>query len=269
MGVSTLRANRRRSRTQSPFASPAGVLSICLQLRERCPEIIPRTDKQLYLMLESVRNIERRPASDTKRGRPSRWPREHLLEVAHQLRTILERETSGRISLQSFIAQHLRVLRFPSDVQTALTDGEINLQEAAQLARLTAERLGCPPAEARSRRAEVLRSHLAVQGSQNRLRNRVRELLGVETAQSINTMHMTSVIERVDELLEIDPSDARHMFWEEMKRLFYAMREIQPDDLDEQVLSDFMAAVDEVSNVLYRIEIRRRKREQHSQSLTI
>jgi len=82
-------------------------------------------------------------------------------------------------------------------------------------------------------------------------------------------MHMTSVIERVDELLEIDPSDARHMFWEEMKRLFYAMREIQPDDLDEQVLSDFMAAVDEVSNVLYRIEIRRRKREQHSQSLTI
>ena len=220
-------------------------------------------------MLEAVRNIERRPASDTKRGRPSRWPRENLLEVARHLRAILERETSGRISLQSFIGQHLRVLRFPADVQMSLTEGEINLQEAAQLARLTAERLGCSPAEARSRRAEVLQSHLAVQGSQNRLRNRVRELLGEETAQIINSENMTSVIERVDELLEIDPSDARHMFWEEMKRLFFAMREIQPEDLDEQVLTDFMAAMDGVSNVLYRIEVRRRKREQQPQTLRV
>jgi hypothetical protein len=80
---------------------------------------------------------------------------------------------------------------------------------------------------------------------------------------------MASVIERVDELLEIDPSDARHMFWEEMKRLFFAMREIQPEDLDEKILGDFMAAMDEVSNVLYRIEIRRRKREQQPQTMQV
>lgn len=178
------------------------------------------------------------------------------------MRAVLERETSGRISLQSFIGQHLRVLRFPSDVQAALANGEINLQEAAQLARLTGERLGCPPAEAQAQRAEVLQSHLAVQGSQNRLRKRVRELLGEEHIQVINADSMASVIERVDELLAIDPSDARHLFWEEMKRLFFAMREIQPEDLDEQVLDDFMAAMDEVSNVLYKIEVRRRKREQ-------
>lgn len=55
---------------------------------------------------------------------------------------------------------------------------------------------------------------------------------------------------------------ARHMFWDEMKRLFFAMREIQLEDLDEQTLSDFMAAVDKVSNVLYRIEASCRKREQ-------
>jgi hypothetical protein len=212
-------------------------------------------------MLEAVRNIERRPASDTKRGRPSRWRREHLLEIASQLRAILERETSGRISLQSFIGQHLRVLRFPTEVQEALKNGDINLQEAAQLSRLTAERLGCTPAEARARRAEALQSHLAVQGSQNRLRDRVRELLGEGRAQSVNSENMASVIERVDELLEIDPSDARHLFWEEMKRLFFAMREIQPEDLDEQALNDFLAAMDGVSNVLYKIEMRRRKRE--------
>ncbi len=220
-------------------------------------------------MLEAVRNVERRPASDTRRGRPSRWPREHLLEVAKQLRAILERETSGRLSLQSFIGQHLRVLRFPADVQKSLTGGEINLQEAAHLARLTAERLGCSPAEARSRRAEILRSHLAVQGSQNGLRNRVRELLGEGPAQTITAENMASVIERVDELLEIDPSDARHMFWEEMKRLFFAMREVEPEDLDEQILDDFMAAMDGVSNVLYRIELRRRKRERQPQPFTV
>ena len=213
-------------------------------------------------MLEAVRNIERRPVTDTRRGRPSRWLRTHLLEVARNLRAILERETGGRISLQSFIGQHLRVLRFPNDIQTALAEGRINLQEAVHLARLTPDRLGCSPAQARARRLEILQSHLAMQGSQNRLRSRVREILGEGQAQEINAGNMAAVIERADELLEIDPSDARHMFWEEMKRLFFAMREIQPEDLDEQILNDFMAAMDEVSNVLYRIETRRRRREQ-------
>jgi hypothetical protein len=257
-----VKATRRRTRSLSPFSSADAVRSVCAQLRTLCPDIIPQSEKQLLLMLESVRNIERRPVTDTRRGRPSRWPRTHLLEVARHLRAILERETGGRISLQSFIGQHLRVLRFPADVQTALAGGEINLQEAAHLARLTADRLGCTPAEARLRRSEILRSHLTLQGSQNRLRSRIKELLGEETAQEVNAGNMASVLERVDELLEIDPSDARHLFWEEMKRLFFAMREIQPEDLDEQMLSDFMTAMDEVSNVLYRIESRRRKREQ-------
>lgn len=264
-----MKATRRRARSLSPLASTEAVRSLCLQLRERCPEIIPRSERQLLLMLEAVRNIERRPASDTKRGRPSRWQREHLLEVARNLRALLERETGGRISLQSFIGQHLRILRFPSDVQAALAEGKVNLLEAAQLARLTAERLGCTTAEARVRRAELLQSHLALQGSQNRLRARVKEMLGEIQAQEINAQNMASVIERVDELLEIDPSDTRHMFWEEMKRLFFAMREIQLEDLDEQILSDFMAAMDEVSNVLYRIELRRRKREQQPQKMTL
>jgi hypothetical protein len=220
-------------------------------------------------MLEAVRNVERRPASDTRRGRPSRWPREHLLSVAQHLRAILARETSGRISLQSFIGQHLRVLRFPPDVQAALATGQLNLQEAAHLARLTAQRLGCAPSEARRRRSELLRTHLAVQGSQNTLRSRVKELLGEGPRVDINAGKMASVIERVDELLEVDPSDARHMFWEEMKRLFFAMREIQLEDVDEQLLSDFMLAMDEVSKVLYRIELRRRKREQQSQRMGI
>jgi hypothetical protein len=73
---------------------------------------------------------------------------------------------------------------------------------------------------------------------------------------------MAAVVAKIDELLEIDPTHTRHMFWEEMKRLFFAMKEIELEDLDEETMNDFLSAIDGVSNVLYRIETRRRKREQ-------
>lgn len=61
---------------------------------------------------------------------------------------------------------------------------------------------------------------------------------------------MTQVVAHVDELLEIDPQDARHLFWEEMKWIFYAMREVQLEDLGEETLEEFTADMDGVSNVL-------------------
>jgi hypothetical protein len=220
-------------------------------------------------MLEAVRNIERRPATDTKRGRPSRWRREDLLEVARHLRAVLERETSGRVSLQSFIGQYLKVLRFPPEVQSALNSGDINFEEAAHLARLTSERLGASPSEARSRRIELLKSHLTARASQNTLRTRIKELIGESHQPVSDSNGVVAAIQRVDELLEIDPSDTRHIFWEEMKRLLFALREIQPEDLDDQILEDFAATMDEVSNVIYKIELRRRKREEQSQKMKI
>jgi hypothetical protein len=260
-----MRATRRRQRTIDPLASPAAVRSICESLRARLPDLIPTSEKQLMRFLYAVRHVERRPATDTLRGRPSRWPRERLTEAAGVLRLLLERETRGRVSVSSFIGQYLPLLQFPSDVTGALSSGDINLQEAAQLARLTAERLGSSPVTARARRAELLRQHLAVQGSQTRLRARVKELLGETQEPEISSESMVGVVARVDELLEVDPSDARHMFWEEMKRLFYAMRAIEPEDLDEETMNDFLAAMDGVSNVIFRIE--RRRQERHKQGV--
>lgn len=255
-----MRAARRRQRTSDSLASPVAVRALCASLRERLPDIIPNSEKHLLLLLYAVRHIERRPATDTRRGRPSRWRREDLLKVAGELRGILQRETSGRVSLSSFIGQYLQVLHFPSDVADVLSSGEVNLQEAASLTRLTAERLGCSSQAARARRREILRSHLAVQGSQTRLRLRVKEALGETTEPDISSDGMAEIVARVDEMLEIDPTDTRHMFWEEMKRLFFAMREVEPDDLDEGIMDDFLAAMDQVSNVLGRIEKRRRER---------
>jgi hypothetical protein len=114
------------------------------------PDTIPSLEKQLARFLFAVWHVERRPATDTKRGRLSRWHRQQLTEASTQLRGILERETSGRISVNSFIGQYLPLLQSPSDVADALTSGRINLQEAAQLSRLTPERLGCLPREARA-----------------------------------------------------------------------------------------------------------------------
>lgn len=182
-------------------------------------------------LLNAVRHVERHPANDTRRGRPDCWKREELLKVASLLRDILERETQGRVSLSSFTGQYLPVLHFPADVMNALESGDINLQEAARLARLTADRLSCSAHAARASRAELLRSHLAIHGSQPRLRARVRELLGELPLAVITSEQMTAVVARVDEMLEIEPQDRRHLFWEEMKRIFFAMRDTELEDI--------------------------------------
>ncbi len=62
-------------------------------------------------------------------------------------------------------------------------------------------------------------------------------------------------------MLESDPQDTRHLFWVEMKRVFFAMRDTEPEDLDDELMGDFLTAMDEVANVLHRIERRRNERQ--------
>jgi hypothetical protein len=229
--------------------------------------VIPNSEKQLVRFLYAVRHVERRPATDTKRGRPSRWRREDLVSAASHLRAVLGRETSGRVSLNSFIGQYLLILDFPPDVQDALSDERVNLQEAAQLSRLTAEHLESTHAKAKLIREELLRAHLLTRGSQNSLRARVKEILG--EIVTVSSQEMAGVVQKVDEMLETDPSDKRHLFYEEMKRFFYAMREIEPEDVDDESLDEFMAAADQLSNAIYKIELKRRQREKGARRLPV
>ncbi len=78
------------------------------------------------------------------------------------------------MSLLSFIGQYLSLLNFPADVVGALLSETINLQEAAQLARLSPERLDTTPHGASQLRCEIVQSHTAMKGSQNALRARQR-----------------------------------------------------------------------------------------------
>ena len=224
-----MRLTRRRSRRQDPLASVVAVQGVLDLLASSLPDIIPRSQKNLVSMLQSIRNLSARPATDTKRGRPLKFPRENLLKVDAHLRMLLSRETS--ISVRSFVGQYLPILDFPRDVREPLERGKVNLFEAHQLARLTARRLGVTDGEARSHRRKLLEAHLRAQGSGARLRERVKESLGELTEPSVIEAERAAV-EKVDELLEADPLDSTHLFFEELRRISRALRQIEPEDLD-------------------------------------
>lgn len=253
-----MRATRRRQRTPDPLARPEAIRAVCEALRSRVPGVIPNSERQLVRFLYAVRHVERRPATDTKRGRPSRWRREDLVSAANALRAILGRETSGRVSLNSFVGQYLPALDFPLDVREPLERGEINLFEAHQLARLTAKRLGCADGEARSNRRRLLEAHLLKQESSSRLRERVREALG-ELHEPDPAETEAVVMFKTDELLEADPLDASHLFFEELRMISRALRDIGPEEVTDDDLSEIMPAVDQITLTLQKI-VRRKER---------
>lgn len=54
-----------------------------------------------------------------------------------------------------------------------------------------------------------------------------------------------------------------------MKRLFYAMREIETEEVDDESLDQFRAAADQLSNTIHAIEMRRRRRQKMAHKLRI
>lgn len=251
-----MRATRRRDRQSDPLASPEAVTSIFIELRAALPEIIPRRDKDLVRMLRAIRHIQRYPATDTRRGRPGHWKREDLLKVSTSLNDILERETSSHISIASFVDHYLRLLYFPADVIAALSSGEINLFEAAQLARVTTERLGSTPSQAKRTRADLLSTHLQTKESGPRLRQRVNELLPASSAEA----REDEVSEAELNLEDFDPYDPTHLFWDQIKQLGFALRDIRREDLMDEEIDELLKASEPVLTILARIQRRRDKK---------
>jgi hypothetical protein len=259
-----LKATRRRTRRPDPLASSEGIERVLEDLRTSLPDLIPRQHKKLSSLLNSVRGLYMRQPTETKRGRPARYTREQLLRVDSVLRELLARET--RLSVRSFVGQYLPILDFPRDVREALERGDINLFEAHQLARLTAKKLGGTDAEARSLRKRLLEAHLLAQGSGTMLRQRVKEALG-EMREPDPTETEVMAVGKADELLEADPLDASHLFFEELRMISRALREIGLEEVTDEDLSEIMPAVDQITLTLQKIA-RRREREQ-AKRLTI
>ena len=250
-----MRTTRRRNRQSDPLASLEAVTSIFSQLRVALPEIIPRKDKDLIKMLRAARHIQRYSASDTKRGRPSHWKREDLLKVTTRLNDILERETSSHLSLASFVDHYLRLLDFPADVLSALSRGEINLFEAAQLARVTAERFDTNASQAKRTRVDLLSTHLQTKESGPRLRQRVNELLRASTDE----VGEDKSIDRELDLEDFDPYDPTHLFWDQIKQMGFALRDIRREDVTGEDIDELLKASEPVLTILARIQRRKER----------
>jgi hypothetical protein len=251
-----LPTTKRRRRRADPLASAPAVEHLLEELRSSLPDLIPRSHKNLVALLNSVRGLYARPVTDAKRGRPGRFRREDLLRVDSRLRDLLARETS--VGVRSFVGQYLPILEFPKDVREALERHDINLFEAHQLARLSARRLGSTEAEARSHRRKLLESHLAKQEPSSRLRLRVMEVLG-ESREPNPVQTEIRAVEKADEMLEADPMDASHLFFEELRMIGRALREVRPEEVTDDDLAEIMPAVDQITLTLQRI-VRRRER---------
>jgi hypothetical protein len=245
-----MRASRRRTRRKDPLASPEAVRRILAQLGRHCPKVLPRAERQVVKMLESVRHYENRPNVDESRGRPRRWPRNDVAKVAKKLRDILDRKTEGRLSTSSFVSLYLPILRYPLDVTNALRKGEINIREAGYLAGLTPERLKCAARDARKIRDEILKAHVLTKGSQESLRQRVKAVLGIPSQEKLRMGK--SGRQMADELIKENPYDARHLFYEEIQQLIEAMRETRPEDLKGKTLVEFLPQIDRLLSMLRR-----------------
>lgn len=249
-----LRSTYRRQRKVDMLASVTAVRSVMDELRSLLPDIIPKRDKDLVKMLRAVRHVNRYQATDTKRGRPARWRREELLQVGAHLSSILERETS--ISLASFVDHYLRLLDFPADVLEALSSGRINLFEAAQLARLTPDRLRISPLLARKRRSELLSTHLQARLSGERLRQRVGEMLRNSASEAEGSSEKSAE----QDLEDFDPYDSTHLFWEQIKQLGFALREIRSEDVLDEEIDELLKASEAVMAILVRIQRRKERK---------
>lgn len=207
-------------------------------------------------MLRAVRHTQRYSATDTKRGRPSHWNREDLLKVTARLSDILERETSSHISIASFVDHYLRLLDFPADIIQALIAGDINLFEAEQLARITDERLGATSSQAKRTRADLLSTHLQTKEAGPRLRQRVKELLRPSTNEAV----LSESAELELNLEDFDPYDPTHLFWDQIKQLGFALRDIRPEDVNDEEIDELLRVSEPVLTVLARIQRRKERK---------
>jgi hypothetical protein len=214
-------------------------------------------EKDLVKLARAIRHVERYSATDTSRGRPSRWPREDLVKVGSKLSEILDRETSGRISIATFVDHYLCILDFPADVLASLSNGEVNLFEAEQFARVTAARLDISQVEAKRKRAELISAHLRSRSSDERLRRRINELLLPSKLEGVPSVRSSDAVEPVADLENFDSYDSTHMLWEQIKQLGFAFRDITREDVIDEDIEQLIEACDPVMNILLRIQRRR------------
>lgn len=203
------------------------------------------SDEDFKKLLYAVQYAERRPAKTSKSGRRARFDAAFLFNSSLKIKTVLQNETGGRISLLRFVTTYLPIPEYPADIQTALNRHKINLEEARTLARINRAALGEAFNQKSSEiRRELINSHYKRQGTQLELKKRVDERLNLTPKkQAANVAANVAALDADnDALLEFNEFDTEHLLWEEIKGLVYLMREVDSSAVDdattEQILKD-------------------------------
>lgn len=90
------------------------------------------------------------------------------------------------------------------------------------------------------------------------MRVRVKEALG-ELHEPDPTETEVVAMGKADELPEADPLDSSHLFFEEMRMISRALREIGTAEITDEDLSEIMPAVDQITLTLQKIARRKER----------
>jgi hypothetical protein len=109
--------------------------------------------------------------------------------------------------------------------------------------------------QAKRTRSELLSSHLQTKASGERLRQRVNELL---RASSTETGQISGDLDtELEDLEDFDPYDSTHLFWEQLKQLGFAFREIRREDVTDEEIEELLKASEPILAILSRIQRRK------------
>ena len=134
------------------------------------------SDEDFRKLLYAIQYAERHPEKESNSGRRARFDATFLFNSSLKIKSVLQNETGGRISLARFITTYLPIPNYPHDIQTALNNHKINLEEARILARINREALGDAVKRKPSEiRREIIDSHIKRLGTQLELKKRVDE----------------------------------------------------------------------------------------------
>ncbi|MBA3766289.1 MAG: hypothetical protein H0W99_04740 [Acidobacteria bacterium] len=82
---------------------------------------------------------------------------------------------------------------------------------------------------------------------------RVNELLKTEVTRETGVN-----VESLEDLEDFDPYDPTHLFYDEIKRLGFALREVRPEDLTDDLLEEYLRSCKPLWAVLAKIQRRRK-----------
>ena len=237
------------------LASAHAIRLVLARLRSLLPRIVPAAEPETLYFLHCLGRAARFTERDAIPRKIGSWKTADLIRAGEALRELLGADGSRYgVSLEEFVERYVEILLLPHDVEELLESGSISLEEAEQLGRLTAARLGLEMRDAARERSRVYLELRAADGDLDALRRAVADRL--RAAARVQNRPSEPYWSGFDDGLPCFGS--RHLFWEQLTLLRFAFEDIGPDDLTDHDVDELVKAADHVWAALLAIWRRRR-----------